>query len=74
MNVLPSSGALVSVISPPSSCTSSRLIDRPSPVPPYCRAVEPSAWAKASKIRCWSSLVMPIPVSETLIAITAGRG
>ena len=51
MKVLPSPGVLLSAISPPSSRTSSRLIERPNPVPPYWRAVVPSACAKASNIR-----------------------
>ena len=55
VKVLPSPGVLESVTSPPSSRTSSRLIDRPRPVPPYWRAVEPSAWANASKMSCCCS-------------------
>ena len=39
VKVLPSPGALASRSSPPSSRVSSRLIDRPSPVPPYWRLV-----------------------------------
>ena len=35
---------------PPRSRASSRLIERPRPVPPYCRLVEPSACWKASKM------------------------
>ena len=65
MNVLPSS-VLLSVISPPSRRTSSRLIESPSPVPPYWRPVVPSAWAKASKMRVCMSAAMPIPVSAIL--------
>src|SRR2546425_1933329 len=38
---------------------------KPSPVPPYLRVVEPSAWEKASKIICCFSIGMPIPVSLT---------
>ena len=74
MKVLPLPGLLRSVISPPSRPTSSRLIDSPSPVPPYWRAVVPSAWANASKMRACSSASMPIPVSVTVIATTDGRG
>ena len=51
MKVLPSPRALLSAISPPSRRTSSRLIESPKPVPPYWRAVVPSACAKASNIR-----------------------
>ena len=71
MKVLPCSGVLTRAISPPSSRTSSRLIDRPSPVPPYWRAVVPSAWANASKMRRCISSVMPMPVSLMLNASTA---
>ena len=39
-------------------------------MPPYWRAVVPSAWAKASNIAVCSSCLMPMPVSATLIAIT----
>src|ERR1019366_43169 len=70
VNVLPSPGVLVSVISPPSRATSSRLIERRSPVPPYWRAVMPSAWAKASKMRICSSGAMPMPVSRISNAVT----
>jgi len=52
VNVLPTPGWLTSLISPPSSRASSRLIARPSPVPPYLRDVEPSACWNASKMIC----------------------
>ena len=39
VKVLPSPGSLASLSSPPSSRVSSRLIDRPRPVPPYWRLV-----------------------------------
>ena len=71
MKVLPWPGVLPRAISPPSSRTSSRLIDRPSPVPPYWRAVVPSAWANASKMLRCISVAMPMPVSLTLNAVTA---
>src|SRR5712691_5013647 len=45
VNVLPRPGVLTSVISPPRSVASSRLMARPSPVPPYLRLVPASA--------CW---------------------
>ena len=50
VNVLPLPGVLWTLISPPSARASSRLIDSPSPVPPYVRLVVPSACWKASKI------------------------
>ena len=70
MNVLPSPGALASLISPPSSFDSSRLIARPKPVPPYLRDVEPSACWNASKMICCLSGAMPMPVSVTENAMT----
>ena len=50
VNVVPSPGRLETWISPPSSRAISRLIDKPSPVPPYLRLVVPSACWNASKI------------------------
>jgi hypothetical protein len=52
VNVLPTPGELMSLISPPRSFESSRLMARPRPVPPYLREVEPSACWKASKMIC----------------------
>ena len=49
--MLPLPGALTTSIVPPSRRAISRLIVRPSPVPPYLRLVVPSACWKASKIR-----------------------
>src|SRR6266700_2353804 len=40
----PLPGSLVTVTSPPIMRASLRVMARPSPVPPYCRAVEESAW------------------------------
>ena len=55
VNVLPWPGVLTSLISPPSSVASSRLIASPRPVPPYLRLVPASACWNASKIsRCFS--------------------
>ena len=71
MNVLPSPGVLSTRISPPSSRAISRLIERPSPVPPYLRLVVPSACWNASKMSCCLSFGMPMPVSLTANAITA---
>ena len=65
MKLAPLPGLLTSVISPPSSLASSRLIARPSPVPPYLRLVLPSACWKASKMMCCFSPEMPMPVSVT---------
>ena len=72
MNVLPWPGVLTSLISPPSSVASSRLIARPRPVPPYLRLVPASACWNASKIsRCFSG-AMPMPVSLTSMATALG--
>ena len=66
MKVLPCAGVLTSLISPPSSVASSRLIASPRPVPPYLRLVPASACWNASKIsRCFSG-AMPMPVSLDL--------
>ena len=70
--MLPTPGSLVSRISPPSSRAISRLIERPSPVPPYFRLVVPSACWKASKMMRCLSAGIPTPVSATRNAITAG--
>ena len=49
--------------SPPSMRAISRLIDKPSPVPPYLRAVPLSACWKASKMIFCLSADTPMPVS-----------
>ena len=61
----PRPGSLSTVMRPPISSTSCAEIERPRPVPPYSRVVEPSAWANASKISCCFSRGMPMPVSAT---------
>ena len=71
MNVLPTPGVLSTRISPPNNRAISRLIERPSPVPPYLRLVAPSACWNDSKISRCLSFAMPIPVSLTANAITA---
>ena len=68
--MLPCPWTLASLISPPSSTASSRLMARPRPVPPYLREVPASACWKASKMsRCFSG-AMPMPVSSTAKATT----
>src|SRR5262245_27629866 len=42
-----------------------REMARPSPVPPYRRAVRESAWVKSWKSFACCSAVMPIPLSAT---------
>ena len=69
VNVLPTPGSLARRISPPSRRASSRLIERPSPVPPYLRLVVPSACWNASKMMRCLSCAMPMPVSVTENAI-----
>ena len=69
VKVLPLPSSLSRAISPPIISTSSRLIESPSPVPPYCRAAVPSAWAKASKTISCLSAAIPIPVSATAKAM-----
>ena len=47
------------------SSTSALQIASPSPVPPYLRVIEGSAWLKDSKSPSSCSSVMPMPVSVT---------
>ncbi len=68
--MLPRPGVLSTAISPPSSRAISRLIESPSPVPPYLRLVVPSACWNASKISFCLLCAMPMPVSVTEKAIT----
>ena len=70
MKVLPPPGVLSTRISPPSNRAISRLIERPSPVPPYLRLVVPSACWNASKMSWSLSFAMPIPESVTAKAMT----
>jgi len=65
VKTLPSPGTLSAVIEPPRSWASSRLMDRPRPVPPYLRLVVPSACWKAPKMVSSCSSAMPMPVSLT---------
>src|SRR5260221_2351782 len=61
----PLPGSLVSVTSPPIMRASLRVMARPRPVPPYCRAVEESAWVNSSNNLACCSGVIPMPVSAT---------
>ena len=65
VKVEPCPGALATVMSPPIMRQRRRLIARPSPVPPYLRVVEASAWVNSSNSFAVCSGVMPMPVSET---------
>src|SRR6201987_4765690 len=42
-----------------------RVMPKPRPVPPYCRAVDESAWVNSSNSLACCSAVMPMPVSVT---------
>ena len=65
----PLPGSLVTVTSPPIMRASLRVMARPRPVPPYCRAVEESAWVNSSNSFACCSGVMPMPVSDTANSI-----
>src|SRR5688500_5184102 len=71
VNVLPLPSVLSTRISPPSRRAISRLMESPSPVPPYLRLVVPSACWNASKIRRCFSFGIPTPVSATANARTS---
>src|SRR5438132_1760587 len=45
----PLPGSLATLTSPPIMRASLRVMARPRPVPPYCRAVEESAWVNSSE-------------------------
>ena len=70
VNVEPVPGVEETVIAPPSSQASDRLIDRPRPEPPYLRLVVPSACWNCSKMSASLSSAMPMPVSTTVNATT----
>ncbi len=71
VKVLPRPGVLSTVTAPPSRWAISRVMDRPSPVPPYLRLVVPSACWNAPKIVSSCCSGMPMPVSLTRKATTA---
>ncbi len=64
-NVDPSPGTLSTPTSPPISAASFLEMERPSPVPPYCRVVLLSACSKLLNSRAICSSVSPMPVSFT---------
>ncbi len=64
--VEPVPGVLLTPMRPPISSTRCLQIMRPSPVPPWTRAVEVSPWAKGWNSSGRRSALMPGPVSETL--------
>ena len=63
-NELPRPGALSTQIRPCIASTRRAEMVSPSPVPPYWRVMEPSAWENASKISFCFSGAMPMPVSR----------
>src|SRR5262249_24606727 len=65
VNTEPFPGSLVTVTSPPIMRASLREMARPSPVPPYRRAVSESAWVKSWNSFACCSAVIPMPVSAT---------
>ena len=64
-NSEPRPTSLCTPSSPPMSRTRRREIARPSPVPPYLRVVDASAWPNSSKIAARLSAGIPMPVSRT---------
>jgi len=65
VKVLPFPGTLSTRISPPRSRAISRLIESPSPVPPYSEAIVASVCLNSVKRLAIFSGGMPIPVSAT---------
>ena len=63
--VLPWPGSLSTQIFPPIISTNRLQMVNPSPVPPYSRVVDESAWVKLSNIWGCFSRGMPMPVSRT---------
>ena len=64
-NVEPRPTSDTTSMRPPIRSTMRRQIARPSPVPPYRRVVEASAWLKEWNRRWRASSSMPMPVSRT---------
>lgn len=65
LNAEPAPYSLRTLIEPPIISASRLLMLSPSPVPPYLRVVEPSAWVKGWNSRACCSGVMPMPLSST---------
>ncbi len=63
-NVEPSPSMLEKPTSPPIMVARLRVMARPRPEPPNCRAVEPSAWWKRWNRWGWADSAMPTPVSS----------
>jgi len=74
LTVVPSFFLLWNSIFPFIRSTSFLTIERPSPVPPYLRAVLISSWAKSSKMMLILSSSIPIPVSANSITANISPG
>jgi len=71
VNVLPSPASLSTSIEPSMSWQNRWVMLRPSPVPPYLRVVDGSAWVNGWKSRLICAAVIPIPVSRTVKTISS---
>ena len=63
VKVVPTPGLLCTPMAPPINPTRRFAMASPRPVPPYLRAIEPSACSKDSKMRSSLPTGMPMPVS-----------
>src|SRR5215510_4954096 len=76
--VEPWPGVLSTPILPPIMCVSCLAMVNPKPVPPYLQVIDPSTYAKDSKIVVCISGAMPMPVSRTVkynsVDGASGRG
>ena len=66
VNIEPFPASLATSISPPISSHKLLLMANPSPVPPYFRVVEVSAWEKGLNKSFSVSAGMPMPLSSML--------
>ena len=64
MELLPWPGSLSTQMRPPIIWTRRIEMVSPSPVPPYLRVVEESAWVKAQRSISVSPAGIPMPVSR----------
>ena len=65
VNTEPLPGSLDTSMSPPIIRQKWRVMTSPSPLPPYFRVVDASAWLKALNNRLICSADMPMPESDT---------
>ena len=66
MNVVPRPCSLCTLTLPPISSARLLAMDRPRPLPPYCRAVAALSCSKGWNRRSSISRLMPQPVSATV--------